>query len=103
MRQVEALAQERPQAGGKTIERARGASSARTPTRVALEKRLSDALGPRGRRSTIAATAAACCSVRYRTLEQLDDVIRRLESRPAGDAPVAHPRLLAAEPRALLL
>ena len=34
--------------------------------------------------SIIAATAAACCSVRYRTLEQLDDVVRRLEVR-AGD------------------
>jgi len=75
VRQVEALGQERAEAAGKTAKpRARLIKDADT---VALEKRLSDALGlvvgidHRGKGGVL--------HVRYRTLEQLDDVIRRLE------------------------
>ncbi len=76
VRQVEALGQERAEAAGKTIKtRARVAKDADT---VQLEKRLSDALGlvvsvdHRGQGGVL--------TIRYRTLDQLDDVIRRLEN-----------------------
>jgi ParB family chromosome partitioning protein len=75
VRQVEALGQERAEAEGKTVKtRARTIKDADT---VALEKRLSDALGlvvtidHRGKGGVL--------QVRYRTLEQLDGVINRLE------------------------
>ncbi len=75
VRQVEALGQEKAEAAGKkTKTRARVIKDSDT---VALEKRLSDALGlvvgidHRGKGGVL--------HVRYRTLEQLDDVIRRLE------------------------
>jgi len=75
VRQVEALGQEKAEAAGKkTKTRARVVKDSDT---VALEKRLSDALGlvvgidHRGKGGVL--------QVRYRTLEQLDDVIRRLE------------------------
>ncbi len=75
VRQVEALGQERAEAQGKTTKtRARTIKDADT---VALEKRLSDALGlvvtidHRGKGGVV--------QVRYRTLEQLDGVINRLE------------------------
>jgi len=75
VRQVEALAQERAQASGKTAKsRARTSKDADT---AALEKRLSDALGltvtidHRGQGGVL--------SIRYRAVEQLDEVIRRLE------------------------
>jgi ParB family chromosome partitioning protein len=75
VRQVEAMAQERAQASGKTAKsRQRVAKDADT---AALEKRLSDALGltvtvdHRGQGGVL--------SIRYRDLEQLDEVIRRLE------------------------
>jgi ParB family chromosome partitioning protein len=75
VRQVEALAQERAQAEGKrpTV-RKRGAKDADT---AALEKQLSDAVGlavsidHRGNNGGVV-------TVRYRTLEQLDEVARRL-------------------------
>jgi ParB family transcriptional regulator, chromosome partitioning protein len=76
VRQVEALAQERAQASGKTVKsRQRVTKDADT---AALEKRLSDALGltvtidHRGQGGVL--------TIRYRGLEQLDAVIRRLES-----------------------
>jgi len=76
VRQVEALAQERAQASGKAIKsRQRGTKDADT---AALEKRLSDALGltvtidHRGQGGVL--------TIRYRGLEQLDEVIRRLET-----------------------
>jgi ParB family chromosome partitioning protein len=76
VRQVEALAQERAQATGKTAKpRQRVVKDADT---AALEKRLSDALGlsvtidHRGKGGVL--------SIRYRGLEQLDEVIHRLES-----------------------
>ena len=75
VRQVEALGQEQAKAAGKkATTRARVTKDADT---VALEKRLSDALGlvvsidHRGKGGVL--------RVRYRTLDQLDDVIRRLE------------------------
>jgi ParB family chromosome partitioning protein len=77
VRQVEALAQERAEASGKTLKtHKRTAKDANT---LALEKRLSDKLGltvkieHRGEGGVI--------DIRYRSLEQLDEVIRRLESR----------------------
>jgi ParB family chromosome partitioning protein len=75
VRQVEAIAQERATTAGK-IRKAvqRGAKDADT---LALEKRLSDALGlvvtiaHRGKGGEM--------KIRYKTLEQLDEVIRRIE------------------------
>ena len=76
VRQVEALAQERAQASGKSVKsRQRVSKDADT---AALEKRLSDALGltvtidQRGQGGVL--------TIRYRGVEQLDEVIRRLES-----------------------
>jgi ParB family chromosome partitioning protein len=76
VRQAEAVAQERAAESGKTptARRARGDKDADT---VALEKRLSDALGlvvtiaHRGNGGEL--------KIRYKTLEQLDEVIRRIE------------------------
>jgi ParB family chromosome partitioning protein len=75
VRQVEAMAQERAHASGKAVKaRQRGTKDADT---AALEKRLSDALGltvtidHRGQGGVL--------SIRYRGVEQLDEVIRRLE------------------------
>lgn len=70
VRQVEAIAR----AAGKNAAPARAAKNADT---AALEKRLADALGlavsidHRGRGGTL--------SIRYRSLDQLDEVVRRLE------------------------
>ena len=75
VRQVEAIAQESAaRAGKKTTTRPRGEKDADT---LALEKRLSDVLGlvvtiaNRGNGGEL--------KIRYKTLEQLDEVIRRLE------------------------
>jgi ParB family transcriptional regulator, chromosome partitioning protein len=73
VRQVEALAKERAKASGKTV-KARAAKSADT---IALERRVSDALG-------LAVTIdhrgeGGALQVRYRSLDQLDEVVRRLE------------------------
>ncbi len=75
VRQVEALGQEKAAAAGKAVTtRARTVKDSDT---IALEKRLSDALGlvvsidHRGQGGVL--------QVRYRNLEQLDDVIGRLE------------------------
>ena len=76
VRQVEALAQERAHASGKSS-KARQRPTKDTDT-AALEKRLSDALGlsvaidHRGQGGVL--------TIRYREVEQLDEVIRRLES-----------------------
>jgi ParB family transcriptional regulator, chromosome partitioning protein len=78
VRQVEAMARERVHGKKQANGRARkGSKSADTQ---ALEKRLSDALGlavtlsDHGRRG-------GTLSIRYRSLDQLDDVLRRLEKR----------------------
>ena len=75
VRQVEAIAQERAANAGKTVTpRRRVEKDADT---AALERRLSDALGlvvtidPRGHGGEL--------RIRYKSLEQLDAVIRRLE------------------------
>ena len=75
VRAVEAIAQERAGAAGRTAKRRpRAEKDADT---LALEKRLSDALGlnvsveHRGKGGEL--------KIRYRSLEQLDEVVRRLE------------------------
>ena len=75
VRQVEAIAQEHAERTGKTAKpRRRGVKDADTLT---LEKRLADALGlavaieHRGQGGEL--------RIRYKSLEQLDEVIRRLE------------------------
>jgi ParB family chromosome partitioning protein len=74
VRQVEAIGQERAEAAGRPVQsRARLRKDADT---VALEKRVSDALGlsvsvdHRGKGGTV--------HIKYRDLEQLDEVLRRL-------------------------
>jgi ParB family transcriptional regulator, chromosome partitioning protein len=75
VRQVEALQQEHKKPAGKKG-KGRGRKD---PDTAAAEKRLSDALGltvqidHRGRGGAV--------HIRYKTLDQLDDVMRRLESR----------------------
>jgi ParB family chromosome partitioning protein len=78
VRHIEALAQELATAAGRQAKRRmRGQKDADT---VAVEKRLSDALGlvvaidHRGRGGVV--------RINYRNLDQLDDVIRRLERTP---------------------
>src|SRR6516164_5697136 len=80
VRQVESLARETAERGGKT----RGArpgrrGAAKNANLVALEKRISDALGlvvsiDEGKRGGV-------LTIRYRSLDQLDNVLRRLEKR----------------------
>jgi ParB family chromosome partitioning protein len=75
VRQVEALAKERAKGSGRTA-KARAPKSADT---IALERRVSDALG-------LAVTVehrgeSGVLQVRYRSLDQLDEVVRRLEQR----------------------
>ena len=80
VRQVENLARESAERGGKV----RGARAGRrgagkNANLVALEKRISDALG-----LAVAikeAKRGGVLSIRYRNLDQLDDVLRRLEKR----------------------
>src|ERR1700691_4961583 len=81
VRQVEEMARERARASGKKTANGRAArgGGAKSADTLALEKRLSDALGlvvqiDEGARG-------GTLSIRYRTLDQLDDVVRRLESR----------------------
>jgi ParB family chromosome partitioning protein len=73
VRQVEALAKERARGSGKTGSK-RAAKNADT---IALERRVSDVLG-----LTVTVDhrgAGGVLHVRYRSLDQLDDVVRRLE------------------------
>ncbi len=74
VRQAEAIVRDRASEAGKTAKpRERGAKDADT---VAVEKRLSDALGLV---VTIAHSGAGGeLKIRYKSLEQLDDVIRRI-------------------------
>jgi ParB family chromosome partitioning protein len=80
VRQVEAIAREAAKAGkAKANARAARARAAKNADTAALEKRLSDALGlavsieHRERGGTLA--------IRYRSLDQLDEVVRRLEAK----------------------
>ena len=79
VRQVEAMARE---AGGKSAKangRKSDASAEKNANLVALEKRISDSLGlvvsvdDRGRGGVL--------TIRYRSLDQLDEVLRRLEKK----------------------
>jgi len=79
VRQVEAMARERSGKNGNKHRTALRAAKAKSADTAAVEKRLSDALGlvvrvdERRRGGTL--------SIRYRSLDQLDDVVRRLEQR----------------------
>jgi ParB family transcriptional regulator, chromosome partitioning protein len=81
VRQVEAMAREavkrsgKQQANGRTA-RERAAKNANT---LALEKRLSDSLGLAV--SIDHRERGGVLSIRYRSLDQLDDVVRRLEAK----------------------
>jgi len=80
VRQVESLARETAERGGKT----RGArpgrrGAAKNANLIALEKRISDALGLAV--SINEAKRGGVLTIRYRSLDQLDDVLRRLEKR----------------------
>jgi ParB family transcriptional regulator, chromosome partitioning protein len=80
VRQVESLAREAAERGGKL----RGARAVRrgagkNANLVALEKRISDALGLAV--SINEAKRGGVLTIRYRSLDQLDDVLRRLEKR----------------------
>jgi ParB family chromosome partitioning protein len=79
VRQVESLAREAAERGGKS----RGARAVRRAGKnanlFALEKRISDALGLAV--SINEAKRGGVLNIRYRSLDQLDDVLRRLEKR----------------------
>jgi ParB family chromosome partitioning protein len=81
VRQVEALTQERAEAQGKPLQQRQRAG--KDPDTAALEKRLSDELGlavqidHRGKGGMV--------TIRYRNLEQLDEVVRRLETSGSRD------------------
>jgi len=76
VRQVENLAREVAERGGKSRAVRRAAKNANL---VALEKRISDALGLAV--SINEAKRGGVLTIRYRSLDQLDDVLRRLEKR----------------------
>ena len=79
VRQVEEITRETSKRGGKQQTNGGKARAAKNTNTLALEKRLADALGlavsvdHRERGGTV--------SIRYRSLDQLDDVVRRLERR----------------------
>src|SRR5437588_12321842 len=79
VRQVESIAREAAEKGGK----ARGPHTlrwgAKNANLIALEKRLSDALGLAV--SIDERKRGGALTIRYRSLEQLDEVLRRLEKR----------------------
>jgi len=81
VRQVEAMARDVAEKSGKKQGHARAArrGAVKNANLTALEKRLSDGLGlavsiDEGKRGGV-------LSIRYRNLDQLDDVLRRLEKR----------------------
>ncbi len=77
VRQTEALAHEEGVPVRKA-QKARGAAKAKDPDTIALEKRVSDALG-----LTVSVNhrdPGGTVQISYRNLEQLDEVMRRLES-----------------------
>jgi ParB family transcriptional regulator, chromosome partitioning protein len=79
VRQVEEIARQESGRNGKTHSQRHKRSAAKSGDTLALEKRLSDALGlvvsieHRGERGVV--------SIRYRNLEQLDDLALRLEKK----------------------
>ncbi len=78
VRQVEAMARERAHGKKQNNSHAPNRSTAKDADTQALEKRMSDALG-----LTVTVSdhgkSGGTLSIRYRNLEQLDDVLRRLE------------------------
>src|SRR5215472_15428924 len=79
VRQVENLAREAAERGGKSRARAVRRGATKNANLVALEKRISDALGLAV--NILEAKRGGVLSIRYRSLDQLDDVLRRLEKR----------------------
>jgi ParB family transcriptional regulator, chromosome partitioning protein len=81
VRQVEAIAREAPKRGGKhpANGRAGGRGTTKDPDTLAVEKRLADVLGLAV--SVDHGARGGTLSIRYRSLEQLDDVVRRLEGK----------------------
>ena len=81
VRQVEAIAQERATQGGKRTRKTKSRVAKDADT-AALEKRLSDGLGlavaiqHRGQGGEL--------RIRYRSVEQFDDLVRRLEAPPGA-------------------
>ncbi len=79
VRQVEAMVREAGEKNGKAPTHGRKSRAEKNANLVALEKRISDTLGfvvniaDRGRGGVL--------SIRYRSLEQLDEVLRRLEQK----------------------
>jgi ParB family chromosome partitioning protein len=89
VRQVEAMARKSGRQQAREVKRNGRMKDADTE---ALEQRLTDALGLL---VTIdhRANGSGTLQVRYRTLEQLDEVVRRLESGPKSDRADAGPRI----------
>ena len=79
VRQVENLAREAAERGGKSGARPTRRGAEKNANLVALEKRISDALGLAI--SIKEAKRGGVLTIRYRSLDQLDDVLRRLEKR----------------------
>ncbi len=79
VREVEALARETAQKNGKAEGRKPRARRAKAADTVALEKRLADALG-----LAVAidhSERGGTLTIRYRNLDQLDDIVQRLERK----------------------
>ena len=85
VRQVEALAKERAKSAGKAGQEARAQECRYAGARAAAV----ECARPRPSPSTIAARAA-CCRFDYRSLDQLDEVLRRLEIDQERDVFPAH-------------
>jgi ParB family chromosome partitioning protein len=81
VRQVEAIAREAGQKSGKGASNGRKSrhQDEKNPNLVALEKRISDALGLAV--SIDHRERGGVLSIRYRNLDQLDEVLRRLEKK----------------------
>jgi ParB family chromosome partitioning protein len=79
VRQVENLAREAAERGGKSGARAMRRGVTKNANLIALEKRISDALGLAV--SINEAKRGGVLTIRYRSLDQLDDVLLRLEKR----------------------
>jgi ParB family chromosome partitioning protein len=79
VRQVESLAREASERGGKSRGARATRGSGKNANLIALEKRISDALGLAV--TVKEAKRGGVLSIRYRSLDQLDDVLRRLEKR----------------------
>ncbi len=80
VRQVEAMARARAHGKKQNNSRAANGATAKSADTQALEKRMSDALGLTVTVSDHGSRGGTL-SIRYRNLEQLDDVLRRLERR----------------------